>query len=493
MSLINRMNNAPPTEPEAPSPKPPVAVGPGVREGVAVREASPAYPQSQPAPTAEAALRPLLPTAIVPGALRDNQREAKARIQEKIVADLDPKLDLENQAELRREIAELFDRAYEAEGIAVTRTERKRMLEDITDDVIGLGPLERLLADDSITEGMVNGPDQVYVEREGRLEMTNITFRNDDHVMRIIDRIIAPIGRRIDESSPMVDARLPDGSRINAVIPPISLVGPTLTVRKFAASPLTVDDLVQYGTATPEMFDFLRACVQARLNIFVSGGTGSGKTTTLNILSSFLPNTERIVTIEDAAELQLRQNHIVTLEARPPNIEGKGQVTIRDLVRNALRMRPDRVIIGECRGGETLDMLQAMNTGHDGSMSTGHANTPRDAIARLETMIMIAGFEMPARAMRQQIANAVDLIVQATRLQGGPRKVTHITEIVGMEQDTIVMQDIFKFIQEGVDEKGRAVGHFEATGIRPTFMDRLESSGVRLPSSAFRERVMLRD
>jgi pilus assembly protein CpaF len=486
MSLINRMNNSPATPPDAPSQKPPVAVGPGVREGAAVREASPAYPQSPPAPapTADAALRPLIPTAIMPGALRDNQREAKTRIQEKIVAELDPKLDLENQAELRREIAELFERAYEAEGIAVTRTERKRMLEDITDDVIGLGPLERLLADDSITEVMVNGPDQVYIEREGRLEMTNITFQNDEHVMRIIDRIIAPIGRRIDESSPMVDARLPDGSRINAVIPPISLVGPTLTVRKFAASPLTVNDLVQYGTATPEMFDFLRACVQARLNIFVSGGTGSGKTTTLNILSSFLPDTERIVTIEDAAELQLRQSHIVTLEARPPNIEGKGQVTIRDLVRNALRMRPDRIIVGECRGGETLDMLQAMNTGHDGSMSTGHANTPRDMLARLETMVLMAGVDLPLRAVREQIASAVDLIVHQQRLKDGTRKVTNITEVQGMEGDVIVLQDVFVWEQSGVVD-GHIQGRLRPTGVRPRFSEKFEVMGIPLPAGLF--------
>src|SRR4051794_6433738 len=484
MSLINRMNNAPPTEPEAPSPKPPVAVGPGVREGVAVREASPAYPQSQPAPTADAVLRPLLPTAIVPGALRDNQREAKARIQEKIVADLDPKLDLENQAELRREIAELFDRAYEAEGIAITRTERKRMLEDITDDVIGLGPLERLLADDSITEVMVNGPDQVYIEREGRLEMTNIAFQNDDHVMRIIDRIIAPIGRRIDESSPMVDARLPDGSRINAVIPPISLVGPVLTIRKFSASPFTTDDLIRFGTATPEMFEFLRACVQARLNIFVSGGTGSGKTTTLNILSSFLPNDERIVTIEDAAELQLRQRHVVTLESRPANIEGRGEIPIRELVRNALRMRPDRIIVGECRGGEALDMLQAMNTGHDGSMSTGHANTPRDMLSRLETMVLMAGVDLPVRAIREQIASAVDLIVHQARLKDGTRRITNITEVQGMEGDVIVMQDVFVFQQTGIVE-GKIQGRLKPTGIRPKFVEKFEVQGIHLPPGLF--------
>src|SRR5688572_9380375 len=321
---------------------------------------------------------------------RESFRDVKFRIQQRVIADLDPKLDLTNQVEVRRQIEEIFSIAVDEEGLALTRAERVRMLEQITDEIVGLGPLEPLLRDESITEVMVNGPRQVYIEREGKLELTNVTFQNDEHVMRVIDRIISPLGRRIDESSPMVDARLPDGSRVNAVIPPISLVGPILTVRKFSASPFTTDDLVRFGTSTPDMFDFLRACVEARLNIFVSGGTGSGKTTTLNVLSSFIPNDERIVTIEDAAELQLRQEHVVTLESRPPNIEGKGAIPIRELVRNSLRMRPDRVIVGECRSGEALDMLQAMNTGHDGSMSTGHANSPRDMLSRLETMVLFA-------------------------------------------------------------------------------------------------------
>ena len=302
-----------------------------------------------------------------------------------------------------------------------------------------------------------------------------------------------PSGRRVDEVCPMVDARLQDGSRVNAIIPPLALDGACVSIRRFGSNPLKLEDLLNYKAFTPEMVMLLEGAIKARLNIVISGGTGSGKTTLLNTLSSFISNTDRIVTIEDAAELQLQQDHVVRLETRPPNIEGKGQIKATDLVRNCLRMRPDRIIIGECRGAETLDMLQAMNTGHDGSLTTCHANTPRDAIARLETMIMMGGFDMPMRAMRTQIANAVDLVVQANRLQGGPRKVTHITEIVGMEQDTIVMQDIFKFQQEGVDERGRAVGHFAATGIRPTFMSRLESSGVRLPASAFRERIMLRD
>ncbi|MEO7119125.1 MAG: CpaF family protein, partial [Candidatus Limnocylindrales bacterium] len=318
----------------------------------------------------------------------------------------------------------------------------------------------------------------------GKLELTNVTFQNDDHVMRIIDRIISPIGRRVDESSPMVDARLVDGSRVNAVIPPISLVGPVITIRKFAASPYTVDDLIRFGTATPEMFDFLKACVEARLNIFVSGGTGSGKTTELNILSSFIPNDERIVTIEDAAELQLRQEHVVTMESRPANIEGKGQIAIRELVRNALRMRPDRIIVGEVRAGEALDMLQAMNTGHDGSMSTGHANAPRDMLARLETMVLMGGVDLPLRAIREQIASAIDLIVHQSRLKDGSRKITHITEVQGMEGEVIVMQDVFVFEATGVVE-GRIQGRLKPTGIRPKFAEKFEVMGIHLPPGLF--------
>src|SRR5688500_291424 len=329
--------------------------------------------------TAVATLPPPAPAPVLtPLPQRETLHDARSRVQDRIIAELDPKLDLSNHSELRKEIEDAFAKALDAEGFSLTRTERTRMLGQITDEIVGLGPLEPLLRDESITEVMVNGPGQVYIERSGKLELTNVTFQNDEHVMRIIDRIISPIGRRVDESSPMVDARLVDGSRVNAIIPPISLVGPVLTIRKFAATPMTTDDLIRFGTSTPEMFDFLRACVEARLRIFVSGGTGSGKTTMLNVLSSFIPNDERIVTVEDAAELQLRQEHVVTLESRPANIEGKGAVPIRELVRDALRMRPDRIIVGECRGGEALDMLQAMNTGHDGSMSTGHANTPRD-------------------------------------------------------------------------------------------------------------------
>ncbi len=416
--------------------------------------------------------------------LRESFRDAKFRIQQRVISDLDPKLDLSNQVEVRREIEDAFGRALDAEGLALTRAERTRMLEQITDEIVGLGPLEPLLRDESVTEVMCNGPRQVYIERNGKLELTNVTFQNDEHVMRIIDRIISPIGRRVDESSPMVDARLVDGSRVNVIIPPISLVGPVLTIRKFASTPLTTDDLIRYGTSTPEMFDFLRACVEARLNVFVSGGTGSGKTTMLNVLSSFIPNDERIVTVEDAAELQLRQEHVVTLESRPANIEGKGAVPIRELVRNALRMRPDRIIVGECRGPEALDMLQAMNTGHDGSMSTGHANTPRDMLARLETMVLFAGVDLPLRAVREQIASAVDLIVHQDRLKDGTRKITNITEVQGMEGDVIVLQDVFMFEQTGILE-GKVQGRLKPTGVRPRFAEKFESHGIHLPPRLF--------
>jgi pilus assembly protein CpaF len=416
--------------------------------------------------------------------VRESFRDVKFRIQSRVIQDLDPKLDLSNQVEVRRQIEEIFGKVIDEEGLALTRAERVRMLEQITDEIIGLGPMEPLLRDDSVSEVMVNGPRQVYIERAGKLELTNVVFQNDDHVMRIIDRIIAPIGRRVDESSPMVDARLTDGSRVNAIIPPLSLVGPVITIRKFAASPFTTDDLIRFGTSTPEMFEFLRACVEARLNIFVSGGTGSGKTTTLNVLSSFIPNDERIVTIEDAAELQLRQEHVVTLESRPPNIEGKGAIPIRELVRNSLRMRPDRIVVGECRSGEALDMLQAMNTGHDGSLSTGHANTPRDMLARLETMVLMAGIDLPVRAIREQIASAVDLIVHQSRLKDGTRKITNITEVQGMEGDTIVMQDVFVFEQTGVID-GKIQGKLKATGIRPKFVEQFETMGIHLPNGIF--------
>src|ERR671912_1046248 len=402
--------------------------------------------------------------------VRESFRDVKFRIQNRVIQDLDPKLDLSNQVEVRRQIEEIFGRALDAEGLALTRAERTRMLEQITDEIIGLGPLEPLLRDEGITEVMVNGPRQVYIERSGRLELTNVVFQNDDHVMRIIDRIIAPIGRRVDESSPMVDARLTDGSRVNAIIPPLSLVGPVITIRKFAASPFTTDDLIRFGTATPEMFEFLRACIEAKLNLFVSGGTGSGKTTTLNVLSSFIPEDERIVTIEDAAELRLGQDHVLRLESRPANIEGKGAITIRDLVKNSLRMRPDRIVVGEIRDASALDMLQAMNTGHDGSISTLHANTPRDALSRLETMVLMAGMDLPVRAIREQVASAVDLVLHQTRFKDGSRRITHLTEVERMEGDIITLQDVFVYDHAaGFDAEGRARGSLRATGLRPKF------------------------
>jgi pilus assembly protein CpaF len=416
--------------------------------------------------------------------VRESFREAKFRVQARVISDLDPKLDLSNHAVVRQQIEGVFGRIVDEEGLALTRAERIRMLEQITDEIVGLGPLEPLLRDDTVTEIMVNGPRQVFVERYGKIELADAVFQNDEHVMRIIDRIIAPIGRRIDESSPMVDARLADGSRINAIIPPLSLVGPVITVRKFAVSPLTIDDLISFGTATPDMFDFLKACVEARLNIFVSGGTGSGKTTTLNVISSFIPSDERIITIEDAAELQLRQEHVVTLEARPANIEGRGSIPIRELVRNALRMRPDRIIVGEVRGGEALDMLQAMNTGHDGSMSTGHANSPRDMLARLETMVLMAGVDLPLRAIREQVASGVDLIVHQARLKDGTRRIVNITEVQGMEGDTIVLQDVFVFQQMGFRD-GHIIGRLRPSGVRPKFADRFDEVGVELPVGIF--------
>ena len=432
------------------------------------------------APTGEGPARPFAGGAPT----RESFREAKYRVQNRLINELDPKMDLTNQVEVKRQIEELFGKIADEEGLALTRAERVRMLEQITDEILGLGPLEPLLRDASVTEVMVNGPQQVYIEREGKLELTGVTFQNDEHVMKIIQRIIAPIGRRIDESSPMVDARLVDGSRVNAIIPPLSLVGPVVTIRKFAASPFTVEDLIRFGTATAEMFEFLEACVKARLNVFVSGGTGSGKTTTLNVLSSFIPDDERIVTIEDAAELQLRQEHVVTLEARPSNIEGKGAIPIRELVRNSLRMRPDRIVVGEVRSAEALDMLQAMNTGHDGSMSTGHANSPRDMLARLETMVLMAGMDLPLRAIREQTASAVDLIVHQNRLKDGSRKIVNITEVQGMEGDVIVMQDVFTFEQTGVTE-GRIDGRLKPTGIRPKFVERFEAAGIHLPPDTF--------
>jgi pilus assembly protein CpaF len=410
--------------------------------------------------------------------------DLKTRVQNKLLSELDPSMDVTRTDEVRRTIQDLFEQILAEENIVLSRPERARLFEQIAAEILGFGPLQPLLEDDTITEIMVNGPKNVYVERKGKIHRVPVTFENNDHVMRIIDRIVAPLGRRIDESSPYVDARLQDGSRVNAVIPPISLVGPTLTIRKFSKNPITVEQLIQFGSVSPEAIQFLKACVEARLNILISGGTGSGKTTLLNVMSSFIPGDERIVTIENAAELQLRQEHVVTLESRPPNIEGRGEITIRDLVINSLRMRPERIIVGECRGGETLDMLQAMNTGHDGSMTTAHANSPRDAIARVETMCLMAGMDLPVRAIREQVASAVDLIAHQERMRDGTRKITSVTEVSGMEGDVITMTDIFVFEQTGI-ENGKIIGRLRPTGLRPKFMDKIETAGINLPPSIF--------
>jgi pilus assembly protein CpaF len=423
-----------------------------------------------------------------------NYEELKQRIHGKLV----DKLDLSRVGELegdtlRREIRLVVEHLCDTEDTLLNRSERDRLVNEVLDETFGLGPLEMLLKDPTISDILINGPKNIYCERRGRMERTNVIFRDNKHLMQIIDRIISKVGRRVDETCPMVDARMADGSRFNAIIPPLALDGACVSIRRFGANPLKLEDLLNFKAFTPEMVMLLEGAIKARLNILISGGTGSGKTTLLNTLSSFIPNTDRIVTIEDAAELQLQQDHVVRLETRPPNIEGKGAVNATDLVRNALRMRPERIIIGECRGAEALDMLQAMNTGHEGSLTTLHSNSPRDAMARLETMIMMAGFELPLKAMRTQIASAIDLVIQVSRLQGGSRKITAITEIAGIEQDTITMQDIYRYDKEGVDENGRTYGKFIATGVRPMFMSRLEAAGVRLPSSAFRQRVMLED
>lgn len=390
-----------------------------------------------------------------------------------------------NKTQEKMKIHDLGQVFLEQEGGRLTFEEKQELLTFVENELLAFGPITPLLENVEISEVMVNGPTEVYYEQKGKLHRSDVVFRDDQHVIRVIERIVSPIGRRIDESSPMVDARLPDGSRVNAIIPPLALKGPSLTIRKFAAKPFEVHDLIRFGTLSNDMADFLDVCVKSKLNIFISGGTGSGKTSSLNVLSSFIPNEERIITIEDAAELKLSQDHIVSLETRPPNIEGKGEIGIRELVRNSLRMRPDRIVVGECRGAEALDMLQAMNTGHDGSLSTGHANSPRDMIARLETMVMMAGFDLPIRAIREQIANAIDVIVQQARMSDGTRKITHITEVIGMEGDTIVMQDLFCYKELGMTTDGYIEGKFVSMGIRPTFAEKLELNGFKLPSSWF--------
>jgi len=414
--------------------------------------------------------------------------ELRQRIHHHLIDELGPILYDKRLSEedLRRRVHEQLHSALAQERAPLSAADKAQLIQDVSDDILGYGPIDRLLKDDEVSEVMVNGPESVYVERAGRIEKTAASFVDDTHLRRIIDKIVSQVGRRIDEAVPMVDARLPDGSRVNAVIHPLAVGGPFLTIRKFSKEPFQIDDLIRFGTLNAHAARFLQACVVGRLNVIVSGGTGTGKTTTLNVLSSFIPADERIVTVEDAKELQLHQDHVLSMESRPPNIEGKGQVSIRDLVRNCLRMRPDRVVVGECRGGEALDMLQAMNTGHDGSITTIHSNSPRDTLARIETMTLMAGFDLPVRAIREQMASALDLIVHLTRLRDGTRRITHITEVQGMEGDVITLQDVFLFdFGMGIDEHGKFQGHLKATGVRPKFTEKLADLGIRLGPEVF--------
>jgi pilus assembly protein CpaF len=422
----------------------------------------------------------------------DPYAELKTRVHHACIAKLGPELfAAETTGDLSERVLRAVTEQLALDRTPLTRDERRQLVREITDDILGYGPLEPLLRDDSVTEVMVNGADRIYIERAGKIEKAGVTFVDDAHLLRIIDKIVSSVGRRVDEASPMVDARLPDGSRVNAIIPPLSLRGPTLTIRKFSRDPYTMDDLINFGSVTPKAAHFLAACVQGKLNVLISGGTGTGKTTTLNALSAYVPGDERIVTIEDAAELQLQQEHVITLEARPANIEGQGEVRIRELVRNALRMRPDRIIVGEVRGAETLDMLQAMNTGHEGSLTTIHANSPRDALARLETLVLTAGVDLPLRAIREQVASAFDVLVQITRLVDGSRRLSHVTEVLRMESDVITLQDIF--LARPPDEENaaqqvtRLLSPLSCTGLKPHFLEKMAANGVTLPATFFQQ------
>ena len=459
-----------------PATPPPPTNGVAARSAVAAPAAPPPSATVKPAPAAQPVGSYTPPPEF---------RTVREQVQRALVNEVKNAGEINDPAEVRRIIEPIFTKALLDASLVVSRVEREHLMGLIMADILGYGPIQPLLDRDDISEVMVNGPSQVYIEHKGRLTLTDVKFIDNDHVLRIIERIVAPLGRRIDEASPMVDARLPDGSRVNAIIPPLALNGPTITIRKFRKDSLKIDDLIRFGSVTPEFAQFLRAAVLSAANIIISGGTGSGKTTLLNILSSFIPDDERIVTIEDAAELQLQQPHVVRLESRPANIEGKGRIGIRELVVNSLRMRPDRIVVGECRGGEALDMLQAMNTGHDGSLTTIHANTTRDALNRIETLVLMAGMDLPLRAIRQQIASAIDLIVQQERMRDGSRRVTQCSEVLGMEGDTIIMQDIFRFEQTRIDDNGKIIGELRPTGLRPRINERIELAGIHLPPSVF--------
>ena len=428
------------------------------------------------------------PGTVADGTGQNSFQEMKARLHRTLINRMDlTKLQTLTPDQVHAEVSRLAETVLAQEAMPLSVSERDRLVNDVQHELFGLGPLEPLLADPTISDILVNSHDTIYIERRGKIEATNVRFKDDEHLMRVIERIVSSVGRRIDESSPMVDARLQDGSRVNAIIPPLSIDGPVVSIRRFGADPLRMSSLIEYKALTKDIADMLQMVVSARLNILISGGTGAGKTTLLNALSAYIPENERIVTIEDSAELQLQQPHVVRLETRPPNIEGRGEVTQRDLVRNALRMRPDRIVIGEVRGGEAIDMLQAMNTGHDGSLTTVHANTPRDALSRLETMIQMTGMRLSDRAMRQQIASALNLVVQVARMSDGSRRVTSISEITGMEGETITMQEIFQYERTGVDSQGQVLGRFRPTGIRPRFAERLKACGLQLPRVFFEE------
>lgn len=419
----------------------------------------------------------------------------RQKIHDQLISELGPTLydSRITEEDLRKRVNQSLQESLSQEAAPLSPADKNRLIVEIADDILGYGPIEPLLRDSEITEIMCNGPNQVWIERGGKLENTNVTFANESHLRRVIDKIVSQVGRRVDEATPLCDARLPDGSRVNAVVAPLAIGGPFLTIRKFSADPLHIEDLVRYGTLSRKSATLLEACVQGKLNIIVSGGTGSGKTTTLNVLSGFIPDNDRIITIEDSKELQLNQEHVLSLESRPSNIEGRGEITIRDLVKNTLRMRPDRIIVGEVRGAETLDMLQAMNTGHEGSLTTVHANTPRDTLARLETLVMMAGFDLPMRAIREQIASAIDVIVQMSRLQDGTRRITHVTEVQGMERDVIVLQDIFLFdYGMGVDSHGKFLGTLKSTGVRPIFTEKLQDYGIKLSPAIFEPDVFVK-